>query len=173
VIVTKRQTLTYVEVSDIIRAPREKVFSLGTDFASWPKIYPHIKSVRVLRYAHGEILLELESSVGGRLAVAQRTRPSEKIVEDMKGAQMRGKTIYTFEALPQGTRVTLEFDARLKGLYKILGPFVKAHIRKRLMKQVIGPMKRAAEDPKLKIHFQNSTQMREQETSPELVLRTR
>jgi uncharacterized membrane protein len=141
-----RQTMMFVEVSEIIRAPRDRVFSVETDFENWPKIFPHVRSVREVSQKYGETLLELEDSAGGRVTIVQRTRRCEKIVEDLARGTIREKCTYTFEALPDGTRVTIELGAKVKGPYKLLSPLVKAYLRRRLLRLVLGPMKRAAED---------------------------
>lgn len=142
--------MIHTEVSEVIGAPREKVFAISTKSEIWPKIYPHIKSVRRLREQYGEISLELDSVRGGLITLVQRKRAPEKVVEDMKNHKVRGKSSYTFESLPEGTRVTLSFDLEMIGLYKLLAPFAKGYIKKQLMALVLSPLKKAAEEDYLR-----------------------
>lgn len=50
-----------------------------------------------------------------------------------------------FEAVPEGTRYTLVGDISLKGLYRLLAPFLKGYIRKQMSKWVLEPVKTRAE----------------------------
>lgn len=163
VLATKRRAMINVEVSETIRAPRDEVFSLVAGYEDWPRTYPHIKSVRPLGQKYGEIVLELDTVVGGIVTIVQRTRKSDKIVQDLKNHKVYGKNIYTFETLLDGTRVTLAFSLSLKSFFRPLAPFVKGYIRKQLQSLVLLPLKNTAEAKKTQEDQEKASRSREEE----------
>ena len=137
--------MVHLEISNVIRAPLDKVFVLATEYENWPTIFPDMKSVRLVRQAYGEIVLEVNYDSGGIITLIQRAGAPKKIVTDIRRRGVYGQSIYTFEDLPEGTRVTLALNVKLEGLYRLLEPFVQGYIRKRLKTLSLEPLKKAAE----------------------------
>lgn len=96
-------------------------------------------------------MLEVDYDSGGIVTLIQRAGAPKKIVTDIRRRGVYGQSIYTLEDLPEGTRVTLTLNVKLKGLYTLLEPFVQGYIKKRLETLSLEPLKKAAENGATKV----------------------
>ncbi len=145
VIVTKRQTLFYTEVSDVIRVPRNQLFDFMTDHNNWRKIYPNVASVKRRETDFGETLLDITESDGENYTVVQRMRRPDKLVREIRRRTIQGWASYTLDTVPEGTFVALTFQMKFRGLLGVLTPFVKDFAGKHMRAAYFDPLKRAAE----------------------------
>ena len=111
-----------------MKASREQVFQAWTDCENWPKWQTLFTRVTIAKRDGNTVYLDTEVKMMGRKA--RRTEkhvltPPERV--DVEG-EMEGNTnttVWKFEPVPEGTRVTAEVEARLPLRLRVLGPFVK------------------------------------------------
>jgi Polyketide cyclase / dehydrase and lipid transport len=134
-----------VQTSTLIHAPQVRVADIYRDYHNWPKLFPTIKAVHLLlREETNKTTLEIDHQEG--LVINTLTFISS---EDIKLEEVKRKYDATFlnhfEAAPEGTRYILVGDISLKGIYKLLTPFLKKYIRKQMTALVLEQLKRYAE----------------------------
>ena len=111
-----------VEVTQIVRAPREKVYAAYTDFESMPNWSKGVTAVRVVRMGEGGVRLETETLSGGvtRKSTAELTLSPASVESERETRFTRTRRSVTFEDVPEGTKVTAVVDVRVKGLWSVL-----------------------------------------------------
>ena len=117
----------HIEQTHVVKASREQVFQAFTDYESWPKWSSFFLTVTAKRdgnTAH----LDIEANLRGRRVKRTEnynlTPPEQARVE----GQMEGLTntsVWRFEHVPEGTRVTSAIDAQLPWRFRVLGPLAK------------------------------------------------
>ncbi|MCP8322909.1 MAG: SRPBCC family protein [Candidatus Methylarchaceae archaeon HK02M2] len=124
-----------VEVSRVIKAPRGKVWEVAADPESMLRWWPGVESPRVdiLSREGNTITIRGMATVGGRevtMTEKWTLHPPEKIEMEILEGPILGKTIQTYEEVPEGTKVTWSSDVHFKGvLGKILGLFVGSRVK--------------------------------------------
>jgi len=117
--------LPKVEVSRVIKAPRGKVWEVAADPESMLKWWPGAKSVDVLSRERNTITIRGTGTEGGRevtMTEKWTLHPPEKIEIEVLEGPVLGRTIQTYEEVPEGTKVTWSSDISFKGvLGRILG----------------------------------------------------
>ena len=122
----------HIEQTQVVKAPREEVFQTFADFETWPKFSTFFTKVTVTERAGNTAHFDTEVKVMGR-----KTRRTEKmILTPPEQVQFQGEmagstntTVWKFEPVPEGTRLTAVLDVQLKGWAKVLGPFAKRRLR--------------------------------------------
>lgn len=121
----------HIEQAQLARAPREKVFEAWTDYEAWPSFSSLFTRVTVRERSGNTVHIEAETKLlGRRIARAERhvlTPPEQVRVEGESGGSTN-TTLWTFEAIPEGTRVTAVIDAELGGLTGLVGPLAKRQL---------------------------------------------
>lgn len=110
----------HVEVSKVVKAPREKVFAAYTDFESMPRWSKQVTAVRVVGREGSTVRMESESPSGGcsRVSTAKLTlSPPDGVETEGETRFTRTKRTVRFEEVPEGTRVTAVQDVRVKGVW--------------------------------------------------------
>jgi ribosome-associated toxin RatA of RatAB toxin-antitoxin module len=111
-----------------VRASPDQVFRAWTDYDAWPTFSGLFTKVAVLERAGNSTRIETEVKVMGR-----KTRRTERhILTPPSQIRVQGEiedvtntTLWTFDPVPEGTRVTAVIEAELAGLTKLLGPFAQ------------------------------------------------
>jgi uncharacterized protein YndB with AHSA1/START domain len=117
--------LPKVEVSRVIEAPRGKVWEVAADPESMIEWWPGSESVDVLSRERNVITVRGTGIEAGRevtMTEKWTLHPPEKIeIEILEGPAL-GRTIQTYEEIPEGTKVTWSSDISFKGvLGRVLG----------------------------------------------------
>jgi uncharacterized membrane protein len=110
----------HIEVSYVVKAPREKVYAAYTDFETWPKWSNQTASVRVIEREGGTVSVESETLSGGRPRITMvklTLSPSEEVGTDGETRLTRTKRTIRFEDVREGTKVTAVMDVQVKGLW--------------------------------------------------------
>lgn len=125
----------HLEVSRLVRAPREKVFSAYTDFEAMPRWSKHLTSARVTGREGDTVQVESE---GVSARGAQRTRtgalrltPPTKVEAESETRYTRSRRTVVFEVTPDGsgTKVTASLDVEVKRWWRIiLRPSVRPEV---------------------------------------------
>ncbi len=114
----------HYEVSIIVKAPREKVYSAYTDFGAAPKWSRQKIAVKVSRKEGNRVFLERASEAGGPSAVREVDLfPPERVESESESRFSRTRSVVRFAEAPDGTEVTATLDVQLKGRWSwILRP---------------------------------------------------
>ena len=114
-----------VEVSRIIKKPREKVWEVAADPKSMLKWWPGSTSVEILSRNQNTLTIKGTGTEGGREATMTEKwtlYPPEKIEIEVLEGPIRGRTVQTYEEVPEGTKVTWYSDFSFKGVMgKVFG----------------------------------------------------
>lgn len=121
-----------VEQTQLVKAPREKVFGAWIDYEAWPKWQTFFINVRVVSRDGSTALLDTDVNFMGRnvkRAEKHLLTPPEQIRVEGEMAGIANTTLWKFEPVPEGTRVVAEAEFRLPLRLKILGPLAKRRIQ--------------------------------------------
>jgi carbon monoxide dehydrogenase subunit G len=121
-----------VEQAQVVRAPREQVFQAWTDYQAWPRFSGLFTQVSVRERAGNTVHIDAELKLmGRRIGRSEKhvlTPPEQVRVEgETEGAT--NTTLWTFEPVPEGTRVTAVVEAEFGGVTRLLGPFAKRQVQ--------------------------------------------
>lgn len=124
----------------IIKADRKKVFDITTNYENFQKILPqYYPSTRTISVRGNNSLVEEHLRIDGQeLVIMAKHVIDEPILHELfiVGGDAKGTHITTrYEQLPNGTKLTLEVDWKLKGIKK-LGIFGKDKIPNEYSKMI-------------------------------------
>ena len=121
-----------VEQAQVVKAPREQVFQTWTDYKAWPRFSGLFTRVSVKERAGNTVHVVAEIKVMGRkTARSERhvlTPPEQVRVEGETEGATNG-TLWTFEPVPEGTRLTAVLDADLGPVTRLLGPLARRQVQ--------------------------------------------
>ncbi len=137
-----------------IAAPPEQVASIYLDVAKWSETFPAtIEKARVLETGANRIQVEVTHKFEGRVSnTLEILSPTEIVLEERK-QRFDATFLNQFQpAAGGGTRYTLTASIRLRGIFRLLQPFLAGYVRRRALAQindyVLHPLKAAAESQK-------------------------
>ena len=139
-----------ISVSETVKAPPEKVFSLLSDFEKAPQYSNYWKSVKLVKREGNSATYETVAEAEGRKMRSvtiftpqpNQRLDTETVDGDGKGTRMN----FTLSGVPEGTQVTLQGEMVLPGFAKLLGGLVKSRIEVG-MKEELGIIKKVLENP--------------------------
>jgi len=139
-----------VKVEKIIKADREKVFNVVTDFENLPKKLPQFfKSIKVLSSEGNTITTEEQAVMAGRelhQTVKHMLTPSQiDEVYILSGDAKDSHVMTRYETVPEGTKVIVDGDFKLAGKLKLVGFIAKGKIEKGI-EDVIDEFAKVAEN---------------------------
>jgi Polyketide cyclase / dehydrase and lipid transport len=134
----------HAEVTTTVEAPRETVAAVYAEWTSWPRLFPTIGAVRLVRREGATLVLEvdhLEGKVVNELTVRS---PGEIDLWEEK-RRYDARFLNRFEAVPGGTRFTVSGEVFLKGWARLLQPFLGGYVRRQMRRLQLQPVKAEAE----------------------------
>jgi Polyketide cyclase / dehydrase and lipid transport len=133
-----------LEVSTMVKAPRQTVLDVYADYSSWPRLFPTISGVRLLRREGAKLVLELDHVEGTVINKLLVRRPDQL---DLWEEKRRYDAWFhnRFETVPGGTRFTVRGDIHLKGWLRPLQPFLGGYIRRQIKRLQLEPVRGEAE----------------------------
>ena len=128
----------------MIKAPRQTVLDVYADYASWPRLFPTIRGVRLLRREGPKLVLEVDH-VEGRVLNELVVRPPDQL--DLREEKRRydARFLNRFENVPDGARFTARGELHLKGWARLLRPFLRGYVRRQMQRLQLQPVKAEAE----------------------------
>jgi hypothetical protein len=121
------------------------VAQLYRDYQSWPQLFSAtVRGVRLVRSEGGRTELEIDHREGKVPNVMTEVSPERVDLWEAK-RRYEGSFVNRFEAVPEGTRYSVEADIKLKGAAKLLGPLLGGYIRRQMIRYLLAPMRIAAE----------------------------
>jgi uncharacterized protein YndB with AHSA1/START domain len=118
----------HIEQTQVVKAPREQVFQAWTDYEAVPKWQTLFTRVTVTKRVGNTVGLDLEVNMRGRKAMRTEKHvltPPERVDVEGEMEGITNTTVWKFEPIPEGTRVTAVVEARLPLRLKVIGPLVK------------------------------------------------
>jgi coenzyme Q-binding protein COQ10 len=129
--------LPKITFEKITKIPRNKVFEIATNFNDFQKSFPqYFPSIQVKSVRDNVSVVEMHLRIAGRELVTM-TKHITKYPETHEifviGGDAKGSHIIEqYEAIPEGTKIKVEADLKLKGALGIAGFFNKGKIKKNL-----------------------------------------
>jgi carbon monoxide dehydrogenase subunit G len=116
----------HLEGSWTIRAPRDEVYRVITDFENAPKYFPLVaKSARVVSRQGNDLVMAMETkSFGMAFQVRMTTRlcPPEGFVSENASWLGIEHEVFMMEEVPEGTKINYTNDVEIKSrLFRLLG----------------------------------------------------
>jgi coenzyme Q-binding protein COQ10 len=116
--------LSKIIFEKIIKSNRKKVFELTTNYENFQKILPqYYPSVRIISVRGNVSIVEEHLRIGGReLVMMVKHVIDEPILHEIFiiGGDAKGTHITKrYEQIPNGTKLILEVDWKLKGMMKL------------------------------------------------------
>jgi hypothetical protein len=136
--------MLHVEVSDTVRAPRQTVLDVYADYSGWPDLFPTISGVRLLRREGDKLVLEVDH-VEGKVLNELLVRPPGTLELWEEKRRYDARFTNRLEPAPGGTRWTVDGDIHLKGWARMLRPFLRGYVRRRIRRLQVQPVKAEAE----------------------------
>lgn len=138
----------------IIKASREKVYEVITDFENAPKYFPAVaKSARVVKRDGNDLVVEVETKafLGSRIfhvRMETSLRPNEGFSSTNTSSLGVEHEVLSLEAIPGGTRVAYTNDVEIASrFFQIFGQFLLKRIALKYWEHaVISKLKRMLEE---------------------------
>jgi ribosome-associated toxin RatA of RatAB toxin-antitoxin module len=124
-----------IEDTQIVKAAREEVFEKWTDCEAWPTWLPVFTRVDVTQRAGNVVRLSLDMKVKGLTLKRTETHvltPPEKVEVEGAIRGVRNTTLWTFQEVPDGTRVSAVVDGDVSPWLKPLEPLIRSQLRRAL-----------------------------------------
>jgi Polyketide cyclase / dehydrase and lipid transport len=134
----------HVEASTVADAPRQTVLDVYADYAGWPRLFPTISGVRLLRREGPKLVLEVDH-VEGKVVNELVVRPPDQLELWEEKRRYDARFLNRFEPVPGGTRFTAHGEIHLKGWARLLRPFLRGYARRRMRRLQLQPVKAEAE----------------------------
>ncbi len=121
------------EYSQLVKAPRERVFEALTDYEAIPT-WDRVMFKRVSVTQRGPNTATLDADVrfmGMKMRRMERhvLTPPEKVEVDGSVRNAINTTVWTLRTVPEGTILTAELEVEFKGLLKLLQPIAERQMR--------------------------------------------
>ena len=136
----------------IIKAPREKVYNIITDFENMPKYFPKVaESLRIVSREGNNLTIEAQAkSFGKTFRTHMKTRlcPPKGFISDNESAiGTAGHEEFMLEEIPEGTKINYTYDVELKNAFlRIFAkPLIKWYALKFWKKAVVDKLKEMLE----------------------------
>lgn len=133
-----------VEASTMVRAPKETVLEVYADYPSWPRLFPTISAVRLLRREGPKLVLEVDH-VEGKVSNELVVRPPDELDLWEVKRHSNARFLNRFQTVPGGTRFTVSGTIYLKGWARLLQPFLRGYARRQMQRLQLQPVKAEAE----------------------------
>jgi Polyketide cyclase / dehydrase and lipid transport len=138
------ELVLHVEVSTVAEAPRQTVLDVYADYQSWPRLFPTISAVRLLGRDGPKLVLEVDH-VEGKVINELLVRPPDQLDLWEEKRHYDARFLNRFETVRDGTRFTVHGEIRLKGWARLLQPFLRGYVRRRMQRLQLQPVKAEAE----------------------------
>lgn len=142
-----------VENTIIINTPKEKVFSVVSDFESWPRFIPAYQEVKIVEKEENKMVIERKGTVRGKTTlwrsetelIPPNSIKSRQIIGPIPGMEIE----WHFEEIGDETRIILIHNFEYKKvplIGGIIGRLIVAKIVRRMAQDTLEAIKRRMED---------------------------
>lgn len=134
-----------VKTSLVVDAPPGRAYDIYADYSGWPRVFPTISAVRLLKRTGTTVVLEVDHRSAGKVRNEPRLQPKSQLELLENKRRYDARFVNRFEPLPEGSRIAVVGDIRLKGLARLLAPFLGWYARRLIQRFTLQPIKIAAE----------------------------
>ncbi len=133
----------YLKGSWIIKASREKVYGIMSDFENMPKYFPKVaQSLQITKRDGDNLTIKAKAKTFGRMIdvdMQTRLRPPIGYISDNKSAiGTAGHEEFMMEEIPEGTKINYTYDVELKNpIFRIFGKFLIGWYAMRFWKHAV------------------------------------
>lgn len=122
-----------IHFEKIVKANRNKVFDIAANYENFEKTLPeYFPSIRIRSRRENVAVVEEHLRVAGKELIMMTkhvtTYPELHEVYVIGGDAKGSKIIEKYETVPEGTKITVDADIKLKGLMKVAGLFGRKKI---------------------------------------------
>ena len=108
----------HLKGSWIVKAPREEVYKIMSDFENMPKYFPAVaQSLRIVKREGNNLTIEAKAKTFGRVILTHmetQLRPPVGYVSDNKSAiGTAGHEEFLMEEVPEGTKINYTYDVEI------------------------------------------------------------
>lgn len=112
----------HLKGSWIIKAPREEVYKIMTDFENMPRYFPGVaQSLRIVKREGNNLTIEAKAKTFGKVfPVHMKTqlRPPFGYISDNKSAiGTSGHEEFLMEEVPEGTKINYTYDVEINNVF--------------------------------------------------------
>jgi len=117
----------HLKGSWIIKAPREDIYKIMTDFENMPRNFPAVaQSLRIIRRQGNNLTIEAKAKTFGRVITVYmetQLRPPAGYVSDNKSAiGTTGHEEFLMEEVSEGTKINYTYDVEINNpFFRIFG----------------------------------------------------
>jgi polyketide cyclase/dehydrase/lipid transport protein len=133
-----------IEIATFVEAPREIVAAVYGEYENWPRLFPTIHGVRLVSQRGTKFVLAVDHAEGEVVNEMIVRWPAEIDVRETK-RHYDARFLNLFESAPGGTTFTVRGEIRLKGVARLLRPFLKGYARRLMWRLQVTPVKEEAE----------------------------
>ena len=133
----------HLKGSWIVKAPREEVYKIMSDFENMPKYFPAVaQSIHIIKREGNNLTIEAKAKTFGRVILAHmetQLRPPVGYVSDNKSAiGTAGHEEFLMEEVPEGTKINYTYEVELKNpIFRIFGGFLIGWYAMRFWKHAV------------------------------------
>jgi len=137
----RKQKMPKINFEKIVKADRKRVFDITANYEEFQKIIPnHFPSIHVRSKRNNVAVVEEHRMISDKelIMMTKHVTKYPEIHEvfviggDAKGSHIVEK----YESIPEGTKITVNIDLKLKGRLRLDGLFGKEKINKDFMKMI-------------------------------------
>jgi carbon monoxide dehydrogenase subunit G len=120
----------YLKGSWLIKAPREEVYKIMSDFENMPRYFPAVaESLQIIKRDGNDLIIKAGAKTFGRvISVDMKTRllpPIGYISDNKSTIGTSGHEEFLMEEIPEGTKINYTYDVDLKNpLFRVFGKFL-------------------------------------------------
>jgi len=136
-----KQKMPKINFEKIVKADRKRVFDITANYEKFQKIIPnYFPSIRI-RSKRDNVAVVEEHRIISDKELIMMTKHVTKYPETHEifviGGDAKGSYIFEkYEKIPEGTKITVNGDLKLKGRLRLDGLFGKKKINKDFMKMI-------------------------------------
>lgn len=124
-----------IQLVRIVNVEREKAFKAGTDFESFTQKLPqYFKLIRIRSVREFTSVVEIHGKIAGReFAVMTKNVIKQSEIHEtfvLSGDARGSHVIKKYESVPEGTKITINIDLKLRGLLRFASIFSTNKIKK-------------------------------------------
>ncbi len=120
----------HLKGSWIIKAPREEIYKIMSDFENMPKYFPAVaEQLEITERDGNNLVIKAEAKTFGRvISVDMKTElrpPFGYISENRNNIGISGHEKFLMEEIPEGTKINYVYDIELENpIFQIFGRFL-------------------------------------------------
>lgn len=119
----------FLKKSWIIKAPREEIYKIMSDFENMPKYFPEVaESLKIIKREGNNLEIDAKAKTFGKTVLVKmktQLKPPFGYISDNVNINSRGHEEFLMEEIEEGTRINYTYDVELNNpVFKFFGKFL-------------------------------------------------